>query len=145
MMISRRPQGHAIGRAVLFLVAICFIVSSHSGLQNATGAEKFTPSDFKQLKGRWQRPDGEYILELKQMESDGTVKAAYFNPRPINVSRAELKRRGDTLTVYVELRDVNYPGSRYNLQYDAKLDRLTGTYFQAVHGETYTVEFSRVK
>jgi hypothetical protein len=131
--------------AALFLVAICFMVASHCEAQNATGAEKPTLSDFKRLNGKWQRPDGGYILELKKMERDGTLKAAYFNPRPINVSRAEINRRGDTLTVYVELRDVNYPGSRYNLQYDAKLDRLTGTYFQAVHGETYAVEFSRVK
>jgi len=135
----------AIGWAVFFLVAISFIVSSHSAAQEASGAGKSTLSDFKHLKGKWQRPDGGYILELKQIGKDGSLKAAYFNPRSINVSRAELKRRGDKLTVFVELRDVNYPGSRYNLQYDPRLDRLTGTYFQAVHGETYNVEFSRFK
>lgn len=79
------------------------------------------------------------------MERDGMLKAAYFNSRPINVSRAELKRRGDTLTVYIELRDVNYPGSKYSLQYDPKTDRLIGTYFQAIQQEAYNVEFMRAK
>jgi hypothetical protein len=73
------------------------------------------------------------------------VKAAYFNPRSINVSKAELKRRDGMLTVFVELRDVNYPGSKYNLQYDPRLDRLIGTYFQAVEKQTYDIEFVRVK
>jgi len=43
------------------------------------------------------------------------------------------------IKAFVELRDVNYPGSKYNLQYDAGIDRLKGTYFQAVYGETYDV------
>jgi hypothetical protein len=144
-MTSRRFREPAIRWAVLFLVAISFCFSSHSAAQNTSGTGDVALSDVKRLKGKWQRTDGGYLLELKQIGKDSTLKAAYFNPRPINVSRAEFKRRGDKLTVFVELRDVNYPGSRYSLQYDPGLDRLTGTYFQAVHGETYTVEFLRVK
>ncbi len=131
--------------ATLFSVIIFFSVSSHSAAQNTSGTGKVTLSDFKLLKGKWQRPDGDYLLELKQLEKGGALKAAYFNPRPINVSRAELKRRGNELTVFVELRDVNYPGSTYSLQYDSRRDKLTGTYFQAMQGETYNVEFLRVK
>jgi uncharacterized protein (DUF2147 family) len=114
-------------------------------LQRLSGTGKVTPSDFKLLKGKWQRPDGGYLLELKQLGKGGALKAAYFNPRPINISRAEVKRRGNEMTIFVELSDVNYPGSRYSLQYDPRLDRLTGTYFQAKLGETYNVEFLRVK
>jgi len=62
--------------------------------------------DFQRLAGRWLRPDGGYVLEL---------------------------------------RDVNYPGSMYNLRYDPENDRLNGTYFQAVQRETYDVEFVRTK
>jgi hypothetical protein len=47
------------------------------------------------------------------------------------------------LTVFVELRDVNYPGSTYTLQYDAASDRLMGTYFQAVAKQTFRIEFAR--
>ena len=95
------------------------------------------------LIGRWVRPDGGYILELKDIKKDGNLKAAYFNPRPIKVFKAEWQRKQEIITVFVELRDVNYPGSKYNLQYDSKTDRLKGTYFQAFYGETYDVEFVR--
>jgi hypothetical protein len=101
--------------------------------------------DEQRLTGRWVRPDGGYVLELKEIGKDGTVKAAYFNPRPINVSRAEIRRSEGEITVFIELRDVNYPGSTYNLRYDPGTDRLTGTYFQAVQGETYRIEFIRAK
>jgi hypothetical protein len=101
--------------------------------------------DEQRLAGRWVRPDGGYVLELKEIGKDGTVKAAYFNPRPINVSRAEIRRSEAEITVFIELRDVNYPGSTYNLRYNPGIDRLTGTYFQAVQGETYRIEFIRAK
>jgi len=43
------------------------------------------------------------------------------------------------------LRDINYPGSKYNLQYDPETDRLIGTYFQAIQRQTFDVEFTRAK
>jgi hypothetical protein len=101
--------------------------------------------DEQRLIGRWVRPDGGYILELKEVAKDGSLKAAYFNPRPINVAKAELSRKDGKLRVFIELRDVNYPGSTYNLRYDPKTDRLLGTYFQAVQGETYDIEFVRAR
>ncbi|MRR59001.1 MAG: hypothetical protein EG824_12430 [Deltaproteobacteria bacterium] len=91
------------------------------------------------------RPDGGYVLELKQIGNDGSLQAAYFNPRPINVSRAELRRKDGKITVFVELRDVNYPGSTYSLHYDPKTDRLTGIYFQALQRQLFEVEFERFK
>jgi hypothetical protein len=99
----------------------------------------------QRMTGRWIRPDGGYVLELKDIRNNGNLKAGYFNPLPIKVFKAEWKRKQGIITVFVELRDVNYPGSKYNLQYDPKTDRLKGTYFQAVHGETYDVEFVREK
>jgi uncharacterized protein (DUF2147 family) len=101
--------------------------------------------DNKRLLGRWVRPDGGYIIEIKEIGKDGNLKAAYYNPRPINVARAEFSKKDDTLTIFIELRDVNYPGSKYNLQYDPKSDRLTGTYFQAVEKQTFNIEFVRAK
>jgi uncharacterized protein (DUF2147 family) len=114
-------------------------VAAADGLRSGAGI------DEQRLAGRWVRPDGGYILELKEIGKDGSVKAAYFNPRPINVAKAVLGRKEGRLTIFVELRDVNYPGSTYHLQYDAKSDRLKGVYFQAVQGATYYVEFIRAK
>lgn len=101
--------------------------------------------DEKCMIGRWVRPDGEYVLELSVTGTKGKLKAAYFNPRPIHVSRAEVACKEGNCTVFVESRDVNYPGSKYNLRYDKKTDRLIGRYFEAVAGETYAVEFLRIK
>jgi hypothetical protein len=47
--------------------------------------------------------------------------------------------------LFVELRDINYPGSKYNLHYDPKTDRLKGNYFQALERQNYEVEFVRVR
>ncbi len=97
------------------------------------------------LTGRWVRPDGGYVLELKEIRKDGTLEAAYFNPRSINVAKAQVQRKEGQVTVFIELRDANYPGSTYNLRYDPKSDRLVGTYFQAVYGQTYNIEFLRAR
>ena len=100
---------------------------------------------FQTLEGRWQRGDGGYVLDIRGVDTGGKLKAAYLNPRPINVARAEASMEGDALKVFVELRDVSYPGSTYSLTYDPAGDRLRGTYFQAALRETYEVEFARVK
>jgi len=97
------------------------------------------------LTGRWLRPDGGYVIEVRSAQGNGVLDAAYFNPRPINVSRAEWRRDNGRLQVFIELRDTNYPGSTYTLRYAPQQDRLVGDYFQAVHQQTFDVEFVRQK
>jgi hypothetical protein len=75
--------------AVLFLVSISFTVSSHAAAQNENESTKGALSDYRRLEGKWQRSDGGYILKLKEMGKDGTLKATYSNPRSINVFKAE--------------------------------------------------------
>ena len=104
-----------------------------------------SPADLQRLEGRWVRPDGGYVLDLSEIKKDGSLKASYFNPRPIKVFTAKWSRKEGKINLFVELRDVNYPGSKYNLQYDPGSDRLKGTYFQAVEKQTYNIEFVRVK
>lgn len=99
--------------------------------------------DVKLLEGSWIRPDGGYILELKNIADDGTLTASYYNPQPINVFQAFWAMDEGRLAVFVELRDVNYPGSKYSLRYDPATDRLQGIYFQAIAQQTFTVEFVR--
>jgi hypothetical protein len=98
---------------------------------------------FETLVGRWLRADGGYVLEIRAVSPEGRVDARYSNPRPINVARAEAGRGGDFVTLLVELRDVNYPGSTYRLWYDAGRDTLEGTYYQAAQQQTYDVAFER--
>jgi len=100
---------------------------------------------YQKLQGRWQRADGGYIIEIRGVDAAGTLTAAYLNPAPIHVAKAEASVLGDTLRVFIELRDTNYPGSTYQLSYDPASDRLKGVYFQATLRESYDVEFARMK
>ena len=99
--------------------------------------------ELERLRGRWERTDGGYVLEIRSVSADGRLDAAYLNPRPIHVAQAEASRKGGVLSLFVELQDVNYPGSSYNLGYDAARDVLEGTYFQAVEKQTFEVSFVR--
>ena len=97
------------------------------------------------LEGTWNRSDGVYKIEIKEMLDDGELDAAYFNPNPINVGKSRWLENDGKVQVYVELRDENYPGSIYQLTYDEKTKTLIGTYYQAVAKETYEVYFTRGK
>lgn len=143
-LIHRAPKPISTAILLVFagVVATCLAMPPALASDSPQSAGQL---DEQRLVGRWVRPDGGYVLELKEVQPDGTLKAAYFNPRPINVSRAEIRRSEGETTIFVELRDVNYPGSTYTLRYNPGTDRLAGTYFQAVHGQTYSVEFVRAR
>ena len=138
--------------AVLFVALVIAIVAGQAGLGRQGGAiEAAAPAgpagkdELRRVVGRWVRPDGGYILELRDVDESGALDAAYFNPRPINVATARASETEAGVEVFVELRDVNYPGSTYMLQYDPTADRLIGTYYQAVYRETYQVFFARAR
>ena len=95
--------------------------------------------------GKWQRPDGGYVLEIKSVDGSGKLEVAYFNPDPINVSRAAAWRDKGTSKLVIELRDVNYPGCIYTLEHNPQSDQLFGQYFQAALQETFEVVFSRMR
>jgi hypothetical protein len=79
------------------------------------------------------------------VDASGKLDAGYFNPGPINVARAGALRDRGTNKVFVELRDVNYPGCTYSLTYDLQSDQLYGQYFQAAMQQTFDVVFARLK
>jgi hypothetical protein len=135
---ARPARGWIVGVILLAVV----VVAGYRIWEEHAAAPGQDPST---LVGRWLRPDGGYVLELSDPAPDGRLKAAYFNPRPINVSRAEWKVQGDQLRAFVELRDAHYPGSTYTLTYRPATDRLVGVYFQAVLQQQFDVEFERTK
>lgn len=116
-----------------------------SSTSNSPAASAAAHPGFARVVGRWLRPDGGYVLELRKVEASGSVEAVYFNPNPIHVARAAAIQDGDKTKLFIELRDVNYPGCTYSLQYDAATDQLFGEYFQAAVRETFDVTFSRLK
>lgn len=115
-----------------------------AAVTNATLPPQAKPQ-FTRLLGRWERPDGGYVLEFKTVDAAGKLEAGYFNPNPINVERALAVMEQDQTRVFVVLRDANYPGCTYKLTYDPKADQLFGEYYQATMQQTYDVTFARLK
>jgi type IV secretory pathway VirB10-like protein len=112
----------------------------------ATPAAAVAPkAEFQRLKGKWLRPDGGYVVEVRSVDAAGKMDASYSNPRRINVSKAEASQDGPAIKVFIELRDVNYPGSTYNLTYDPQSDQLKGIYYQAALQQQFEVFFVRMK
>jgi hypothetical protein len=114
------------------------------GGQSAATAVTAT-AGFQPLHGRWLRPDGGYILDIRDVDASGKIEAVYLNPRPIHVARAEATGDGATLQVFVELRAPGYPGSTYTLRYEPQRDQLEGSYFQAALQQRFEVVFVRMK
>jgi hypothetical protein len=106
-------------------------------------AEQPNPPDKKLLVGDWTRTDAPYQLKISELLDDGTLRSGYFNPKSINVGKATWNTADGFLTIYIELRDENYPGSNYNLTYTPGKDLLAGKYYQAVERVTYDVQFTR--
>lgn len=101
--------------------------------------------DHNLLVGDYLRSDGVYTLKILSVTADGKLDAAYFNPNPIHVGKAAWVLKENVIVLNVELRDVNYPGSTYTLQFFPGDKKLAGKYFQAVEKIYYDVEFYRMK
>ncbi len=127
--------------AAIILVIVLIIL-----LTNTTGdtlQSNRKSADIKLLVGDWVRTDASYVIKINKVNEDGTLEAQYFNPKPINVGNANWEESHSNLTITVELRDVNYPGSKYTLHYLPDKDVLAGDYYQAVQGLNFYVEFVR--
>jgi len=152
--VSRRPLGSAAFAVAAAVALAVSCTKKQDGPPVPTGSESLGTNaassgvarpEFAKLAGKWERPDGGYVLEIKSVDASGTMQAAYFNPNPINVSRAAAFYKDGAPKVIVELRDVNYPGCTYDLTYDPQSDQLYGQYFQASMQQTFDVTFGRMK
>jgi hypothetical protein len=118
---------------------------SASDSSSESNAPTAAPDNLRKLVGRWVRPDGGYVIDIRKVDVDGTLQAAYFNPRPIHVSQARVTQKEGEIQIFIELRDVGYPGATYALRYNAKHDVLAGLYHQPAVGQTFDVAFVRMK
>jgi hypothetical protein len=149
---NRRALLVAVMLAVTVAIAGAFTLIRAGGQRGAASLAMSpaavplaTDSGFGRLNGRWLRPDGGYVLEIRSVEAGGAVNAVYLNPRPINIARAQATRDDSTMKLLVELRAPGYPGSTYTLTYDQQRDQLSGAYFQAAMGQSFEVVFVRMR
>ena len=127
--------------AIIIIVLIFYLPSS--SLDNEPSSKNVT--DVNLIKGDWLRTDAGYLIRITHVNDNGTLEANYFNPNHINVESASWENSYGNLKIFIVLRDVNYPGSKYTLNYLSDKDILAGEYFQAVQGLTFYVEFIRKK
>lgn len=119
--------------AAIIALGIAFVLQTTSDCEAQPKKESVsgtkTKTGFETIESRWLRPDGGYIIQIRKVDSSGKIDAGYFNPRPINVSKAQATRESGKIKVLIELRDTGYPGSTYTLTYDPKEDVLRGIYY----------------
>jgi hypothetical protein len=99
--------------------------------------------DFTILVGEWVRPDGGYVINVREIKPDGSVDAGYFNPNVINVAEANISEWKGLVKLFIKLDDAGYLGSTYTLYYYAEKDALAGFYYQAALDQTFEVIFLR--
>lgn len=142
--VVRKKPGRLVKEMIFILaLAVFLLLSCQYNSENAADRVPDLTVTPQRLVGQWVRPDGGYVLEINRVRSDGRIEARYLNPRPIHVETAELKQDEQGLGVFIELRDRGYPGSYYELTYNAADDHLTGTYFQATQRTLFEVVFLR--
>lgn len=132
-------------RKYLFLVVIIVLILSITSCQDSSEEKSEDKEETKisQLVGNWTRTDAGYKISISKINDDNTLIARYFNPQPINVGKAIWEESYGNIKLIIELRDVNYPGSTYTVNYLPDRDMLAGEYYQAVEDLTFYVEFTR--
>jgi len=128
--------------ATILIVVLIILLTNKSELTTPSNEKA---ADKNLLVGSWLRTDASYLIKINGVNESGTLDAQYFNPKSINVGSAVWEENYGNLKVVIELQDINYPGSKYTLNYLSDRDILAGEYFQAVQGATFYVEFSRNK
>ena len=131
-----------LGAAVILIVLVVVLTNKQSTESNTTCIKT---TDENLLVGDWVRTDASYLVKIIKVNKDRTLDAQYFNPNPINVGKANWEESYGNFKIVIELRDINYPGSTYTLNYLPDRDILAGDYYQAVEGLTFYVEFARNK
>ncbi|MBN1548568.1 MAG: hypothetical protein JW902_18110 [Syntrophaceae bacterium] len=123
-------------------VAFCFSLLVFP----AVAAELLPPLEIQQkFMGRWVRPDGGYVIHVRDIKPGGAVDAGYYNPNKIHVAEAHVAVWKGFNQLFIKLDDKGYPGSTYTLYYFADQDQMAGFYYQAAANQIFEVLFVRMK
>ncbi len=107
-----------------------------------------TDPDKNLLIGEWSQMGTPYFIKITGVLDTGKLDAAFYDPNypvKIEIEKANWTKTGTLLSIYIELQDPEYPGSSFKLNYIPERDVLVGTYFNALTGMVYPMEFNRIK
>ena len=57
--------------------------------------------DLNPLLGRWRRPDGGYVIEVRGFDASCRLEARCYNPRSIHVACAEASKVGGKIKIFL--------------------------------------------
>jgi len=129
--------------SAILLISIIAACSNQSQKKQEEKSIYVSDTKLTAALGKWQRTDGDYIIELSNIKTDSTLEAAYLNPNPIHVSETAWKVNDGYIYFFIKLDDEGYPGSFYSLGYYPEEDQLYGFYYQALQQQKYDVVFER--
>jgi hypothetical protein len=141
----------AVGLLLLATVTACRPEGDRGARSSSPGAAPgatqatAAAAEPARLVGEWKRTDSDYVIAIDEATPDGKLAARYLNPQPIHVSRAQWLKSGARLQLMVEMQDRGYPGSNYELDYDALHDTLFGTYHHLGLNQDFQISFYRLK
>lgn len=115
-------------------------VDTTKAVQKETESVEHEKTD--KILGSWIRPDGGYILDIKNFNK-GSFEASYYNPKSIFIAETEWKIQDGYVYLFIKFDDEGYPGSYYSLGYYPEKDLLAGFYYQAVAKQKFDVYFQR--
>ena len=124
----------SISAAIILIVVLIILLTNNSEVTSPSNKKAV---DKSSLVGNWLRTDAGYVIKINSVNENRAIDAQYFNPNPINVGSAAWEENYGNLKIFVVLQDVNYPGSKYTLNYLPDRDMLAGEYYQAVQGSTF--------
>ncbi|MDM0110495.1 hypothetical protein QTH97_36850 [Variovorax sp. J22R24] len=136
------PLWNCIGPGLLLAVALV-VARPALAQQSAAPGAVAGKADPAALKGAWKRPDGNYIILVREIDAAGELTAMYFNPNPLPFAKAHASEEAGVLRASFELQAGGYSGSTYELRYDPASDQLVGVYYQAVAKQKFEVHFVR--
>lgn len=128
---------------IFFLFFTGLFLSSLQPVFAEEFAQTDTIIDYGIIAGEWKRIDGDYMIKVKDVKSNGQAVVSYFNPRPIHVVEAAISTEQSLIKLFIKFQDKNYEGSTYKLYYYAEKDALVGFYYQAALDRTFEVIFLR--
>lgn len=144
-----RSKGFFLYLAWFVILGLEAGLLSCAGPQHQKESFEATPPEFRPAIGQWKRKAGGMVLTIEKIQANGTMTASYLNDnrstfeKYVNIAQATARIEDGKLTLFVKLSDTRYPGSYYNLTYDAKTDTLKGTYYHAEDRVTASHTFSR--
>ena len=100
---SRRVKDNIMQKKYCKIGIIITILTCAFCFPTAETAVSDETPDFKVIIGEWIRPDGGYVVHVRDVKPDGSVEAGYYNPNEINISESNVSLWKVLVKLFIKL------------------------------------------